>query len=132
MTYTTDNDANCAAFFKCYTATALWSSFDNDSLDLDLAQETLDAMQADCERFYNEQCGAIHCENAPVARDFDGPIAAREAGMAGHDFWLTRCGHGAGFWGGDWPEPYATQLTDAAHAFGNVDLYIGDDGKIYA
>lgn len=47
-------------------------------------------------------------------------------------FWLTRCGHGCGFWDGDWSEPAATILTDAAHAFGNVDLYVGDDGKIYA
>lgn len=22
--------------------------------------------------------------------------------MAGHDLWLTRNGHGAGFWDGDW------------------------------
>lgn len=38
---------------------------------------------------------------------------------------------GAGFWDGDWPEPYAAQLTNASRRFGNVDLYIGDDGLIY-
>jgi hypothetical protein len=51
--------------------------------------------------------------------------------MAGHDFWLTRNGHGAGFWDGDWPEPLATVLTDAAHAFGELSPYVGDDGLIY-
>jgi hypothetical protein len=50
---------------------------------------------------------------------------------AGHDFWLTRCGHGSGFWDGDWKEPAASKLTDAAHAYGNADLYVGDDGRIY-
>lgn len=50
---------------------------------------------------------------------------------AGHDFWLTRCGHGAGFWDrglGD----IGCKLTEAASVYGSVDLYIGDDGLIYA
>ena len=50
---------------------------------------------------------------------------------AGHDFWLTRNGHGCGFWDGDWTEPAATKLTESAENFGDYDLYIGDDGKIY-
>ncbi len=50
--------------------------------------------------------------------------------QAGHDFWLTRCGHGAGFWDRGLGE-IGDRLTDAAHAAGNVDLYLGDDGKIY-
>lgn len=32
---------------------------------------------------------------------------------------------------GDWSEPHATRLTEAAHAFGEVNLYVGDDGRIY-
>jgi hypothetical protein len=40
---------------------------------------------------------------------------------AGHDFWLTRNRHGSGFWDGDWPEPWAAQLTKAAHAFGQAE-----------
>jgi hypothetical protein len=51
--------------------------------------------------------------------------------QAGHDFWLTRNGHGAGFWDGDWPEPAATELTDAAHAAGEISAYLGDDGFIH-
>ncbi len=51
---------------------------------------------------------------------------------AGLDFWLTRCGHGAGFWDGDWKEPHAAALDALSKQFGNVDLYVGDDGKIYA
>jgi hypothetical protein len=37
---------------------------------------------------------------------------------AGHDLWLTRNRHGAGFWDGDWPTEYADELTAAAHDFG--------------
>jgi len=48
----------------------------------------------------------------------------------GHDLWLTRNLHGAGYWDrgtGD----VGNRLTAAAEKFGEYDLYIGDDGKIY-
>jgi hypothetical protein len=126
-------------FFKGYTGAALWSSIDDDGRplddnrdDSDIAPETLEKMKDDCVRFYSSVSAHIHCENAPVSREFEGPMAHREAAMAGHDFWLTRCGHGAGFWDGDWPKPHATALDEAAKAFGTVDLYIGDDKQIHA
>lgn len=49
--------------------------------------------------------------------------------MIGHDFWLTRNGHGAGFWDrglgerGDW-------LTAMAKPFGSSHLYVNSDGKV--
>ena len=51
--------------------------------------------------------------------------------QAGHDFWLTRNHHGAGFWDGDWPKEIGARLTEAAHKWGEVDSYIGDDHLIY-
>lgn len=131
-------------FFRSYVATALWSSVNDDSEgpvitdehDIsDLAPATLESMLADCARFYDANKEHIHCDGAPQSRDIGSPystIAGREAAMAGHDFWLTRCGHGAGFWDGDWPEPAASALTEASKEFGNIDLYVGDDGQIYA
>lgn len=96
----------------------------------DLAPTTLAAMRADCAQFQAEQgdtlAAAIATGEVRAGPDF-GPI-----GRAGHDFWLTRCGHGCGFWDGDWPEPMAETLSEAARTFGNVDLYVGDDGKIHA
>ena len=53
-----------------------------------------------------------------------------DEGDVGHDFWLTRNRHGAGFWDrglgalGD-------RLTKAAHAYGECDIYLGDDGKLH-
>ena len=126
-------------FIASYIGAALWSSHDDDGEPLDsrfdisdLAPKTRKRMEADCAKFYSKMHKHIHCLGAPLASDWDGPIAGREAAQAGHDFWLTRCGHGAGFWDGDWPEPHATALDDAATSFGNVDLYVGDDGLIYA
>ena len=51
--------------------------------------------------------------------------------QAGHDFWLTRNGHGAGFWDGDWPEGAEDRLTDSSRRFGEVNLYV-HRGRIYA
>ena len=50
--------------------------------------------------------------------------------MAGHDFWFTGCGHGCGFWDGDWPEA-GNRLTEACKKYPEVGLYVGDDGLIY-
>ena len=49
----------------------------------------------------------------------------------GHDLWLTTCGHGAGFWDGDWEEPIATQLSEWCRKHGDIELYVGDDQLIY-
>ena len=48
------------------------------------------------------------------------------------DFWLTRNGHGAGFWDGDRKAPHSDKLTELSKSFGQVDLFVGDDSRIYA
>lgn len=105
------------------------STFDGPSpvsFDM-LAPETLQSMIEDCRKFQADNAARI------FAVDIHGDyLVSDPAEHAGHDFWLTRNGHGAGFWDGDWPQPYATELTNAAKAFGETSLYIGDDGKIYA
>jgi hypothetical protein len=124
-------------FTRAYLEAALWSSTDestpeggepmdaNYSID-DIAPEAIDRAVADCLAFQAAHGPSI--DDAPDASR-SGEWDNRE--MAGHDFWLTRNGHGAGFWDGDWPEPLATVLTDAAHAFGELSPYVGDDGLIY-
>lgn len=126
-------------FFKGYTSAALWSSSDDDGEPLDsrfesdeIAPDTMARMEEDCRKFYEANRDHIHCDGAPLDPDFEAPLAYRQAAMAGHDFWLTRNHHGAGFWDGDWPEPHAGILDAAARAFGEIDLYIGDDGLIHA
>jgi hypothetical protein len=55
---------------------------------------------------------------------------------AGYDFWLTRNGHGAGFWDrwsdGGVNEALGHKLSDACEPFGSCDLYVGDDERIYS
>jgi hypothetical protein len=128
------------SFTRAYIEAALWSSNDNadeqggEPLDKnysvdDIAQETLDEMIADCDQFHGENREDIDVMPNTPSRGHDGAYTADE--RAGYDFWLTRNRHGCGFWDGDWPEPQAARLTNAAHAFGEYNLYVGDDGLIY-
>lgn len=114
------------SFTSSYLEAALWSSMDNsddqggEPLDAnhtvaDLDPETLAQVIEDCEAFQRD-----HADD--IADDLD---------RAGHDFWLTRNHHGAGFWDGDWQKEVGDRLTAASHGFGSVDLYVGDDGLIY-
>lgn len=119
-------------FTTAYLEAALWSSNDDDdrSLDTDYAvsdihPETLAKIVQDCAKFQADHDDLINDDNVAVQSEHS--CDAR----AGHDFWLTRNGHGAGFWDGDWTEPAATELTSASKMFGEVNLYV-DNGKIYA
>jgi hypothetical protein len=114
-------------FTEQYIATALWSTNDesNDSGGMpfdenygpsDLTNEALDKMIRDCQAFQKENA-----------------VWLSEAGndsQNGHDFWLTRNGHGAGYWDRDYAEDVGKGLTDAAHAWGTVNLYLSN-GKIH-
>ena len=62
--------------------------------------------------------------NAFMADEYDDLTASGlNMGQIGHDFWLTREGHGAGFWDrglGD----IGRRLTDAARVYGSIDLQL--------
>ena len=51
----------------------------------------------------------------------------------GSDFWLTRVGHGAGFWDRGEGEVGERLSALCGHGtrFATVDPYIGDDGRVY-
>jgi hypothetical protein len=134
-------------FLDAYISAALWSTNDNaddsggEPLDRnysedDIAPETLAKMRADCNDFLNDVGGELisMVERLIELGSWDkpgGPECTLVA-YAGHDFWLTREGHGCGFWEtDDWPEPIGKILTDKSQEFGNFDLYVGDDGLIY-
>lgn len=91
----------------------------------DLAPETVEKIRKDCERFQNENADVLS------GADYDCRDYCNEE-MAGHDFWLTRNGHGAGFWDRDvLDESVRDALTKASKKFGEANLYAGDDGKLY-
>jgi hypothetical protein len=96
----------------------------------DLAAETLASILADCAKFQQSNAWNTYVAHLDaISVEDDSPY--QDETDAGRDFWYTRNGHGCGFWDGDWPEPYATELDKAAKAFSNVDVYLGDDGRVY-
>lgn len=105
---------------RAYLACALWASttddgetaFDDAGYSVDDAlPETMARVRAMVARFVTEN-----------ARDLE----ALDAEQVGHDLWLTRNGHGAGFWDRDLGE-VGDRLTESAHALGEVNvIQLGD------
>src|SRR5208282_4430730 len=92
--------------------------------ETDIAPSTLRRMAEDCADFQEKNAALLEQAYASGTRDGN-------PGHAGHDFWLTRNGHGAGFWDSDYPQPLGDQMTKAAKGYGEADLYLGDDNYIY-
>lgn len=120
-----------AEFFAAYIACALWATNDNsrptggEPLDLnhvggDIAPESYARMRADCARFFADNFATLSAVESP----------RYTAANAGHDLWLTRNGHGAGYWDRGLGAQGGT-LTEAAKAMGECDLDLGDDGRIH-
>lgn len=126
---TTKRSANAVSggetMLAAYMRAALWSSTDESTpsggypLDKnydasDITREGRDKMLLDCTNFLRQA----------------GPLVDGDYEQAGHDFWLTRNGHGAGFWDGRWPEPAGKRLTAIAESFGEQHLTV-HRGRIY-
>jgi hypothetical protein len=120
-----------------YVVCALWSTTDESTesggypLDenyepSDIAHEAMRSMRADCADFLesNQEDLGLYVSSL----DRCGMAIAYQ--QAGHDFWLTRNGHGAGFWDRGLGA-LGERLSSAARVYGAVDIYVGDDGKLY-
>lgn len=110
------------SFTDAYIECALWSSLDDEGEPLDggcyeLSEQAREVMEGDAKGFF-ETHSAFWFEHGWSDE------------QAGHDFWLTRNGYGAGFWDRD--REGGDELTEAAKAYGSCDLCIDDDGLIYA
>jgi hypothetical protein len=102
-----------------------------ESSDL-FSEALLNTIQADCKAFQETYADLL-------ALAYQNP--RYNPSKAGHDFFLTRNRHGSGFWDSDLdelvnqgelaPKTVGTLLTDAAHAYGSFDLYMGDNGEVY-
>ena len=118
--------ASLDPFTLAYIEALFWLLTDDDghSLDYlglhDLSAEALSAIRDDCAGFQRTAAGLLE---------------GSDSRQAGHDYWLTRNHHGAGYWDRDasvYPnDPQGKGLTRLAHAEGESNAYVGDDGKVY-
>ena len=128
-TSATDN-----AMLNQYLATALWSSSNPDSEN---GEEPMDAnhsiedFTAEARAKAEADISDFLAKATPVVEAID-PNYELTDDTIGHDFWLTRNGHGAGFWDGDYPEKIGKALTEIAQTFSGLDLIVNDDGKVEA
>lgn len=108
-------------FIKAYLQAALWSS-NNENEDgsaysiENIAEESVAEAIKDCNLF-RQKAGDL--------------LDEYEDSDCGHDFWLTRNGHGAGFWDGDYEQGDGEKLTSLSKEFKDLSVYLGDDGLIY-
>lgn len=87
----------------------------------DLAPASLSMVVEDCSVF--QRRNAFSLKKATETAGYD-------MTMAGRDFWYTRNGHGVGYWDRGLGEVGET-LTDACKKHRELDVYVGDDGKVY-
>lgn len=84
-----------------------------DKMPWDITRESLEKIIADCKKFLAEAGGLLDATDKELME------------RAGYDFWLTRCGHGAGFWDREeiYGEREAEMLTDLCKGYINCDFY---------
>jgi hypothetical protein len=121
-------------FVEAHIATALFSTpmmdGEFDFLDeryglSDVAKASLKQLRAECKKFIEEYAPYFETEFLVCY------YAVTPFLQAAHDLWLTRNGHLPGFNDGDWEEPAATILTEAAKRLGSCEVEIGDDKKLH-
>lgn len=115
-------------FVHAYLVAALWSSTDDEGEPLD-ARFTSDDIHPDSLAHMIEECRDFW-KHATIP-DYGMGDEYSDAERAGHDFWLTRNHHGAGFWDRGFGKA-GDRLTEAAHTFGECYLYVGDDGMVHS
>jgi hypothetical protein len=91
----------------------------------DLAPSALGSIIEECARFQAEAERLLEI----ASRQRFGESAAFPS-YHGHDFWLTRNGHGAGFWDRGYRFGIGEALSDIARSYGSSDMYYAD-GMIY-
>lgn len=127
-------------FFDGYLSALLWTGTTahvDDPMPLDEAGYTVDDFSADAIEAVRNECtdffeaNRLLLERCQGVGGYGGDRGAQWSvwELAGHDFLLTRQGHGAGFWDrglGDLGE----QLSTAARAYGGTFVWEAGDGSL--
>lgn len=127
-------------FFNSYLEAALWRStidegeqndgrngdpFDAHFNIADFDEDALELLHTHALSFWSRVACYVPHEKGRANGGRPGPA------QAGHDFWLTQNGHGAGFWDGDWPT-YGETFTKISKCYPELHLSITETGKVGA
>ena len=111
-------------FTTAYIECAIWADSPEGADcydDIDLSPELLTCMISDCRLFQTSNKELLE----EAYDDFHYTKT-----QAGHDFWLTRNSHGAGFWDRGLAH-VGSHLTEKAKACGSYGLFVGDGGMVH-
>lgn len=130
-----------ADFLRGYLECALWSSNDPDTEEPLDSIYGIDDIDPETREVAREDCAVFGRALGYKLMEF-GKMTGRDDASLGHDFWLTRNGHGAGYWdryletesGSDRDRVKALgeELSEKTNYFGAIDLMPIGNGKIGA
>ena len=110
-------------FVDSYLETAVWAGHDEEGRALD--------RDYDATYFSDEAVlQAVQDSNDFIQANRADLESVGSEAMHGHDFFLTRNGHGTGFWDRGYGEA-GERLSAAARVYGTADVYVGDDGRLH-
>lgn len=131
------DETDVRSFVRAYLLCAVWSSTgdDTDSSLMDLGFHP-DDLTLEAQAYAEEDCREFLSANvvALIVRAIEDPpkgATPYSYEQAGHDFWLTRNHHGAGFWDRGLGE-VGDKLTEEAQAHGSADLILVADEIDYS
>lgn len=122
---------NSTAFTKAYVEAIFFT--ESKVLEYKTIQDfSVDAMKKivnDCKDFINKcNQNKIDIRSSELMSGKSPEYSSEE--LAGYDFWLTRNRYDATFWDHDWKKPYQSKLTTLAQSFGELSVFISDEGLI--
>ena len=123
MVTNTPSDSIVKGYLDCAEWCGLMDE-DREALELSVSPRWSEATLIEADAICLEFMREFYPKLSSLEMD-DG--CAEQAGM---DLWLTRNRHGAGFWAGDWPEPFASEATDWSHAYGEANVMLDPDTEI--
>lgn len=110
-----------------YVDCALWASPDADNGEPLDARYTTSDIDADALTKMAAVCSAFEAEHVADLDAAEGQ--GRDRSHLGHDLFLSRNGHGTGFWDRDLGA-LGDRLHAAAERMGESALYVTDDGTL--
>lgn len=116
------SDGDVQLMVRAYLECAVWAGVVHDDDDLDRSYD-LDDLSPESEALAWDDCDMFLEYVGQQVRGLDPE-------QVGYDFYLTRNGHGAGFWDRGLGE-LGESLTIAAKTFGSADLYVRDDNRLH-
>lgn len=137
-----DHGRNVRDLVHGYLVCAIWSSTAEDGSELtkDFCITAISDLSfadavAECEKFIQVALATRVADSNLWDALLKHSPTNEEASAAehiGHNIWLTRNGHGTGFWDRNYlPKKVWEAATHICEMMGTVDLYVGDDERLW-